>query len=135
MCGWVCRRDNTEMGLQSLEEQQVHVGHPCPTRRQQDRAPSFSADHVAPPKTIHVDLPVGVCAAENLETLLQTRAGGGLRDASRQELLDNGEIFLLVAHPGRVSGTMDRVDLGLRVAPPELGAHLRRYGILIRLQN
>src|SRR5215211_3186953 len=74
-------------------------------------------------------------AAESLETLLQTRAGRGLRDASRHELLDDGEIFLFMAHPGRVSGAVDRVDSGQRVATPELGALLRPQKVLIRLQD
>ena len=52
-----------------------------------------------------------------------------------EELLDYGEVLLSVAHPGCVSGTMERVHQSLRVCLPELGAHLRCYGILIRLQN
>jgi hypothetical protein len=52
-----------------------------------------------------------------------------------EELLDYGVVLLSVAHPGRVSGTMERMYSCLGVRLPELGALLRCYGILIRLQN
>src|SRR5215216_1285996 len=50
-------------------------------------------------------------------TLLQVHLEG-LRVSSRQELLDNREVLFPVAHPGRVSGAMERMYLGLRVCLP-----------------
>ena len=47
----------------------------------------------------------------------------------------NGEIFPLMAHPWRVSGAVDRVNPGSWIATPELGALLRRHGVLARLQD
>src|SRR5215217_8946909 len=52
-----------------------------------------------------------------------------------EELFDDGEVFLPVAHPGCVSGTMKRVHPSLWVASPELGAPLRCKDVLVRLED
>src|SRR5215208_2600178 len=52
-----------------------------------------------------------------------------------EEFVDDGKILFLVAHPGSVSGPVERMHPGLRVVPPELGALLRRHDVLVRLQD
>src|SRR5215212_8635061 len=52
-----------------------------------------------------------------------------------EELLDDGEVLFPVAHPGRVPGAAERVHPRLRVCSSKLGALLRRYDVLIRLED
>src|SRR5918994_1001238 len=52
-----------------------------------------------------------------------------------EEFVDDGKILFLVAHPGSVSGPVERMHPGLRIAPPELGALLGRYDVLVRLED